>query len=43
VCNTLVAGGRPLGVEQQAMRPGWGKLCAVSSSWWWAYECPKHV
>ena len=22
VCNTLVAGGRPLGVEQQAMRPG---------------------
>jgi hypothetical protein len=26
VCNALVAGGRLLGVEQQAMRPGWGKL-----------------
>jgi len=22
VCNVLVAGGRPLGAEQQAMRPG---------------------
>jgi len=27
VCNVLVVGGRLLGVEQQAMRPGWGKLC----------------
>ena len=27
VCNALVAGGRLLGAEQQAMRPGWGKLC----------------
>ena len=77
VCNALVAGGRLLGAEQQAMRPGWGKLshnlphsgriaccpapnsrppatkalhviCSnktsiVSSSWWWAYKCPKHV
>ena len=68
VCNALVAGGRLLGVEQQAMRPGWGNLCnfcstpnsrlpatkalhticgnntsIVSSSWWWAYECPKYV
>ena len=31
VCNALVAGSRLLGVEQQAMHPGWGKLC------------PKHV
>jgi len=52
VCNALVAGVRLLGVEQQAMHPGWGKLyeshnfphtSIVSSSWWWAYECPKHV
>ena len=27
VCNALVAGGRLLGAEQHAMRPGWGKLC----------------
>ena len=27
VCNALVAGGRMLGAEQQAMRPGCGKLC----------------
>ena len=26
VCDALVAGGRLLGVEQQAMRPGRGKL-----------------
>jgi len=79
VCNALVAGGWLLGAEQQAMRPGWRKLCdshnfphpgriacfsapnsrppatkalhticgnntnIVSSSWWWAYKCPKHV
>ena len=72
VCNALVAGGRLLGAERQAMRPGWGNLhpgriacCSspnsrtpatnalhticgnntsiVSSSWWWAYKCPKHV
>ena len=79
VCNTLVAGGRQSGAGQQAMRPGWGKLCdlhsfphpvciaccsapdrrppatkalhticdnntnIVSSSWWWAYKCLKHV
>jgi len=27
VCNALVAGGRLLGAEQQAMRPGWRKWC----------------
>jgi len=27
LCDALVAGGRLLGAEQQAMRPGWGKLC----------------
>jgi len=27
VCNALVAGGRLLGAEQQAMRPRRGKLC----------------
>jgi len=27
VCNVLVAGGRLLGTEQQAMRPGGEKLC----------------
>ena len=27
VCNALVAGGQLLGVEQQAMHPGRGKLC----------------
>ena len=27
VCNALVAGGRLLGAEQQAMSLGWGKLC----------------
>jgi len=27
VCNALVAGGRWSGAGQQAMRPGWGKLC----------------
>jgi len=27
VCNALVAGGRLLGAEQQAMRPERGKLC----------------
>jgi len=27
VCNALFAGGRLLGAEQQAMRPGRGKLC----------------
>ena len=79
VCNALVAGGQRSGAVQQAMRPGWGKLCdshnfshpgriarfcapnrrppatkslhticgnntsIVSSSWWWAYKCPKHV
>jgi len=77
VCNALVACGRLLGAEQQAMGPGWRKLshnfphpgriacCSapnsrppatktlhticgnttniVSSSWWWAYKCPKHV
>ena len=30
VCNALVAGGRLLGVEQQAMRPGWGKLSRIA-------------
>ena len=30
VCNALVAVGRLLGAEQQAMRPGWGKLCDLS-------------
>ena len=29
VYNALVAGGRLLGAEQQAMRPGWGKLCEM--------------
>ena len=81
VCNALVAGGRLLGIEQQAVsgmrevahRPPavWSRaagyasrmrevarrppatkalhtICGnntstVSSSWWWAYECPKHV
>ena len=79
VCNALVDGGRRSGAGQQAMRPGWGRLCnshnfphpgriaccsarnsrpsatkalhticdnntsIVSSSWWWAYKCPKHV
>ena len=77
--GALWSWGRLLGIEQQAMRPGWGKLyeshnfphpwrtacCSapnsrppatkalhticgnntsiVSSSWWWAYRCPKHV
>jgi len=27
VCNALVAGGRLLGAEQQAMRPERGRLC----------------
>ena len=27
VCDALVVGGRLLGAEQQAMRPGWGELC----------------
>jgi len=27
LCNALVAGGRLLGAEQQAMRPRLGKLC----------------
>jgi len=27
VCNALVAGGRRSGAGQQAMCPGWGKLC----------------
>jgi len=27
VCNTLVAGGRLLQAEQQAMRPRWGRFC----------------
>jgi len=27
VFNALVAGGRRSGAGQQAMRPGWGKLC----------------
>ena len=27
VCNALVAGGRRSVAGQQAMRPGWGKLC----------------
>jgi len=27
MCNALVVGGRLLGSGQQAMRPGWGKLC----------------
>jgi len=27
VCNALVTGGRRSGAGQQAMRPGWGKLC----------------
>jgi len=31
VCNALVAGGRLLGAEQQAMRPGCGKLCRTIS------------
>jgi len=31
VCNALVAGGRLLGAEQQAMRPGWGILCDFES------------
>ena len=26
VCNALVAGGRLLGAERQAMRPAWGRL-----------------
>ena len=27
VCNALAAGGRLLGAQQQAMRPGGGKFC----------------
>jgi len=30
VCNAQVAGGRLLGAEQQAMRPGWGKFTSSS-------------
>jgi hypothetical protein len=30
VCNALVACGRLLGAEQQAMRPWWGNLCDLS-------------
>ena len=33
VCNALVAGVRLLGVEQQAMRSGWGKLCDLSHNY----------
>ena len=29
VCNALVAGGRLLGAEQQAMRPGCGKFSTL--------------
>ena len=49
VCNALVADGRRSGAGQQAMRPGSCRvICGnntsiVSSSWWWAYNCPKHV
>jgi len=30
VCSAVIAGCRLLGVEQQAMCPGWGKLCTTS-------------
>ena len=44
VCNALVTGGRRSGAGQQAMRPDCGNnTSVVSSSWWWAYKCPKHV
>jgi len=32
VCNVLVSGGRLLRGEQQAMRPGGGKLCSRTIS-----------
>jgi len=31
VCNALVAGGRLLGTEQQAMRPGTGRITCCSA------------
>ena len=31
VCNALVAGGRLLGAEQQAMHPGWGEFVRLAS------------
>jgi len=32
VCNALVAGGRLLGAEQQAMRPGEGNFASRTTS-----------
>ena len=37
VCNALVAGGRLSRAELQAMRPGWGKLCEITT--WSAALC----
>jgi len=34
VCNALVAGGRLLGAQQQALCQGWGKLCDWVAGHW---------
>ena len=43
VCNSLVAGGRLLGVEQQVMQGNCATDSRTISLNPDAYECPKHV
>jgi hypothetical protein len=44
---TFVTGCCPAPVHQlpatKALHATWCNKSIVSSSWWWAYECPKHV